>query len=154
MNSGKNTRSRTLLVAAIVIAACIALRLVVHEPSYDVTVSSKSDGIAIEWSTCGLKRLGGADSVLIIPADADKNPSCRLRPLDKAQLPPTLPGSWSYGSIPTGYVLDGTCPELGSNRRLRARVGGRIGGEVVFRVVPGNKIEIEDRSCGWLDRLL
>ncbi len=154
MNPSAATKIVAAIVAAIVIVIGVLWWATVHEPSYDVTVSSTSGTISVSWSGCGSKRPGNVYGILIIPADGDRSLSCRLRPVGQSQHWTPLPGRWFYGSVPAGYVLDGTCPALDHNRKLRARVGGRIGGEVVFRLGAGGSIDIDETSCNWLDRLL
>jgi hypothetical protein len=67
---------------------------------------------------------------------------------DNRSLP--VRGSWAYGEVPPGYVLDGECPTLAVGGTYTARLGGRIGGDIEYRIVGSREVKVLSKSCNWL----
>ena len=66
---------------------------------------------------------------------------------DDRSLPKS--GRWVYGDVPPGYVVEGECPATVVGNIYRARLGGRIGGEVAFKISGAREVEILSKSCSW-----
>jgi hypothetical protein len=141
----------TIVAGGIVLLVPLGLlfvRSIAREPSYAVTVTGRDGSIVLEWLACG----GGepVDAyVLSVVEDGkgDTQQACRLLPTHKALDDSPLRTGWEYGTVPAGYVLDGHCPPLVPGRRYRARVGGRIGGDVVFGLTRYGSVDVVSRSC-------
>jgi hypothetical protein len=144
------------LVAALGVAVAFWWR-VIREPSYYVNVRSEDGRVVVEWSSCGGTRALEADSMSVYPVPAGPaDRGCRLAETGAALRSAPLASPWEYGSIPEGYVMGGCLP-LERGRVYRARVGGRNGGDVVFRVNDKGEPEVIERSCGvpeWLRRAI
>ncbi len=66
---------------------------------------------------------------------------------DDRSLP--IRGSWTYGDVPLGYVLEGECPPIEVGRSYKARIGGRIGGDVEYRIISLREVKVLSKSCNW-----
>lgn len=58
-------------------------------------------------------------------------------------------GRWLYGTVPAGYVADGECPAIEARGEYKIRLGGRMSGEIEFKVSNSRQVVDISRSCHW-----
>lgn len=125
--------------------------IVGREPGLHVTAELRNGRLAVAWSSCWLRQrtttrfaaLSRVDGVTrngcaIVFCGVDCDPHSTALPIEQR---------WDYPAVPSGYKLDGICPEITEGKVYQAEVGGRQGGTIVFRVTGSESIEVLEQRC-------
>lgn len=156
---------RKLLRYCLVLAACCALVCAISSQAWRLGIGERQIRVDVRVDASGKLILSGTwcdtgEVVEIrsvsVASVADSKMSCGLafcgadcKGGERAQ---PLKGTWKYGDTPVGYVLDGECPNIDVGSVYRVRIGGRIGGDLTFRVGASHEVEVLSPSCDWPNR--
>jgi len=150
----RQSRYRPWIPVGGVIAVVIGALLWWHlwrDPGLYVTARLHDGRLIVNWSSCWLRQQTATRFASLSRVEGKSRSGCAIVycgvDCDAAGAFTPIEGKWDFPTVPSGYKLEGTCPDIVEETVYQAEVGGRYGGTFVFRVTSNKAIEELERRC-------